>query len=62
MAFLAKIINCSAETQSRTERIKIIIRAAEKYLDVGEITTELLNDALTAGIQDTKSPSTGSQC
>lgn len=32
--FIAEIINCSAQTTSRTERIKIIVKTAEKYLDV----------------------------
>lgn len=59
VTFLAEIINCSAQTQSRTERIKIIIRAAEKYLDVGELSVELINETLNAGIQDTQSSCAG---
>lgn len=30
----SEIISCSAQTQSRTERIKILVRSAVKYLDV----------------------------
>lgn len=59
VAFLAEVINCSAQTQSRTDRIRIIIRAAKKYLDVGEITVEMINETLTAGLQDTQSSCTG---
>lgn len=32
--FMAEIINCSAQTQSRTARIKIIVKATEKYLGI----------------------------
>ena len=32
--FVAEIINCSAQTQSRKKIIKIIVRAAEKYLGI----------------------------
>ncbi len=37
---------CSAQTESRTERIKIIIRAAEKYLELEDVTVDLINDRL----------------
>lgn len=50
VAFLAEIINCSAQTSSKTERIKIIIKAAQKYIGMGEITIESINDILLAGV------------
>ena len=46
VSFMAEVINCSAQTESRTERIKIIIRAAEKYLNVDGVTVEKINDKL----------------
>lgn len=38
VSFMAEVVNCSAQTESRTERIKIIIRAAERYLNVAGVT------------------------
>jgi len=46
VSFMAEVINCSAQSESRTERIKIIIRAAERYLNVGGVTLENVNDML----------------
>lgn len=34
VAFIVEVVNCSAQTESRTERIKIIVREAEKYLEI----------------------------
>lgn len=41
--FMAKVMNCSAQTESRTKIFKIIIRAADKYLNVTGITLEEIN-------------------
>lgn len=30
--FMVEVINCSSQTNRNTEKIKIIVRAAEKYL------------------------------
>lgn len=46
VSFMAEVVNCSAQTESRTERIKIIIRAAERYLKVAGVTLERINDML----------------
>ncbi len=46
VTFIAEVVNCSAQTESRTERIKIIIRAAEKYLELEDVTVDLINDRL----------------
>lgn len=60
VAFLAYVINCSAKSESRTERIEIIIRAAEKYLNMGNISLEMIVDVLNnAGIPDTQTPCIG---
>lgn len=45
---MAEVINCSAQTVSRTEKIKIILRAAGKYLNAEEITVEQINEKLRA--------------
>ncbi len=46
VTFIAEVVNCSAQTESRTERIKIIIRAAEKYLELEDVTVDMINDRL----------------
>lgn len=46
VTFIAEVVNCSAQTESRTERIKIIIRAAGKYLELEDVTVEIINDRL----------------
>jgi len=44
--FMAEIINCTAQTTSRTERIKIIVKTAEKYLDVKGLQWEKIRETL----------------
>lgn len=46
VTFIVEVVNCSAQTESRTERIKIIIRAAGKYLDLEDITVDMINERL----------------
>lgn len=48
--FMAKVMNCSAQTESRTKIFKIIIRAADKYLNVTRITKiKIQANSLTKG-------------
>lgn len=49
--FMADIINCSAQTKSRNERIKIIVKSAEKYLDVKGMSCEDVRDILNEDAQ-----------
>lgn len=53
MSFLAEVINCVAQTESRTERIKII-KAAEKHLQVEGITLEQVHEKLKGQVADTQ--------
>lgn len=46
IAFVAEVVNCSAQTERRSERIKIIIRAAEKYLELKNISVDMINERL----------------
>lgn len=55
VAFMVEIINCSAQACSRTERTKIIAKAAEKYLEMEEMSVEIINATLITGISDTQS-------
>ncbi len=43
VTFMAEVVNCSAQTESRTERIRIIIKAAEKYLEIEGISVDMIN-------------------
>ena len=52
--FMAEIINCSAQTSSRTERIKIIVKAAEKYLDTKGMPWERVRDILNDELQQSQ--------
>lgn len=52
--FMAEVINCSAQTKSRTERIRIIIRAAEKYLQAEGLTVEQVNEKLKMQITNSQ--------
>ncbi len=46
VTFMAEVVNCSAQTESRTERIRIIIKAAEKYLEIECISVDMINEKL----------------
>ena len=48
VAFMVEVINCTAQTDSKTVRIKIIIKAEEKYLEVEGMTPEAINEILRA--------------
>ncbi len=52
--FMAEIINCSAQTKSRNERIKIIVKSAEKYLDVKGLLWETIRDILNEETQSSQ--------
>lgn len=60
IAFMAEVVNCSAQTESRTERIRIILRAAGKYLDVEGVTVEQVNEKLKVQISNTQTACGGS--
>lgn len=56
LAFLAEVINCSAVTESRSERIKVIVKAAQKHFRVGaEVSVDEITKALNIlqGVQAT---------
>lgn len=54
IAFIAEVINCSAQTDSRTERIKIIAKVAEKYLEIEGISVEMINERLKIQVGNTQ--------
>lgn len=46
IVFLAYVINCADQTKNRTDRIKIIVKGAERYLGMERITWEQVNKKL----------------
>lgn len=62
VAFIAEVVNCSAQTESRTERIKIIVRAAEKYLEIEGINVEMINEKLKVQVGNTQTACSSSKC
>ncbi|XP_049328199.1 uncharacterized protein LOC125787671 [Astyanax mexicanus] len=53
--FMADVVNCTAQTNSRTERIKIIVRSAEKFLDIKSLTWEVISSSLAGRVQPSQS-------
>lgn len=53
--FMAEVVNCSAQTSSRNERIKIIVKSAEKYLLIKGFPWETVRDILNDDIQPSQS-------
>lgn len=58
--FMVDIINCTAQTDRKTEKIKIIVKAAEKYLGVEAIGWEEVEDILKGGSPGSQTPSQSS--
>jgi len=46
VAFIAEVINCSTQTDKRTEKLKIIISAAARHLDITEVSVEQIQTIL----------------
>ncbi len=58
--FMVEVINCSAQTERKTGKIKIILKAAEKYLGIKGLSCEIVEEMLTAGISNSQSWAGGS--
>jgi len=58
--FIAEVVNCSAQTEKRTERIRIIIKASEKYLEIEDISVEMINEKLKMQTTNTQTGGGGS--
>lgn len=52
--FMAEVINCTAQTEKRTEKIQIIVKAAERFLGVKGLTWEKVRDGLTLESQQSQ--------
>ena len=59
--FMVEVINCTAQiTDKKTEKIKIIVKAAEKFLGVEAIGWEEVEDELKGGSPSSQAPSQSS--
>ena len=59
LAFLAEVINCTALTEKKSEKIKIIVKAARRHLSVGaEVSFEEISRILNIqqGVQSASQP------
>ena len=54
LAFIAMVINCAVEIQRKSERIKMVLDAARRFLNVGDISGEDLDTALREGFAPTQ--------
>lgn len=46
IAFIAEVISCTAQTNKRTDKLKIIISAAARQLGLTEVSVEILQTLL----------------
>lgn len=58
--FIEKVVNCSAQTKSRTKRTRIIIKVADKYMKVDKITVDNINEKLKMQTTNTQTVCGGS--
>lgn len=48
LLFVADVINCSVQAKGNTERIRIIVKAAERYLGISNVGHEIIIEGLRA--------------
>ncbi len=58
IAFIAEVINCTAQTNKRTEKLKIIISAAARQLGITEISIEKIQTLLEQSENNVRSQET----
>lgn len=58
--FMVDVINCSAQAERKTEKIKIIVKAAERFLGVRGLGLENIEDRLGTGSSHSQTRSEGS--
>lgn len=58
--FMVEVINCSAQTERKTEKIKIIVKAAERFLGVRGLGLENIENMLGTGSSQSQSWGEGS--
>ena len=54
LAFIAMVINCAVEIEGKSERIKMVLDAARRFLDVVDVSGEDLDNTLREGFTSTQ--------
>lgn len=56
LLFMVEVLNCSAQTESKTEKIKIIVNSAGKYLGIKDVSWRDVEEMLKAEVASSQSP------
>ena len=59
LAFIAMVINCAVEIKGKSERIKMILDAARRFLDVEDVSGEDLDNVLREGFSTAQADGSG---
>ena len=59
LAFIAMVINCAFQMQGRSERIKMVLDAANRFLDIDNISGEDIDCTLREGFAPTQTLGSG---
>ena len=59
LAFIAMVINCAVDIQTKSERIKMVLEAARRFLDVIDVTGEDLDITLREEFTPSQASGTG---
>ena len=59
LAFIAMVINCAVDIQTKTDRIKMVLEAARRFLDVIDVTGEDLDITLREEFTPSQASGTG---
>ena len=50
LAFIAMVINCTAGIERKSQKIEVVVAAAERYMGVQDLTSEELQGVLSGGV------------
>lgn len=56
---MVEVINCTAQTERRSEKIQIIVKAASKFLEIKGLTWEEIRDRLSSESQSSQESCAG---
>lgn len=52
--FMVEVINCTAQTERRSEKLRIIVKAAERFLEIKGLTCEDIMENLSTVSQSSQ--------
>ena len=59
LPFIAMVINCAADIKTKSERIKMVLEAARRFLNVEDVSGEELDNTLREGVSSTQTSGSG---